>query len=149
MRARVNRVGEIPASFNARAGAGWNASSKPMRFLIVDDSASFLAAAQVLLEREGLTIAGVASNGAEARRQAEALRPDVALVDISLGEESGIDLARELVEDGAAGDLTVILISTHSEEDFADLIARCPAAGFLPKAELSADAIRRILEEPQ
>jgi DNA-binding NarL/FixJ family response regulator len=118
-----------------------------MRFLIVDDSDSFLAAAQVLLEREGLTIAGVASNGAEARRQAEALQPDVALVDISLGEESGIDVARELLEDGRAGDLTVILISTHSEADFADLIARCPAAGFIPKAELSAKAIQKILEK--
>jgi DNA-binding NarL/FixJ family response regulator len=119
----------------------------PMRFLIVDDSPSFLAAAQVLLERQGLTVAGVAANGAEARQQAEALRPDVALVDISLGDESGIDVARELIEDSGAGDLTVILISTHAEEDFADLIARCPAAGFLPKAELSADAIRRILEK--
>jgi hypothetical protein len=41
----------------------------------------------------------------------------------------------------------VILISTHSEADFADLIARCPAAGFIPKAELSAKAIQKILEK--
>jgi hypothetical protein len=40
----------------------------------------------------------------------------------------------------------VILISTHSEADFADLIAESPAAGFLPKGELSADAIRRIVD---
>jgi DNA-binding NarL/FixJ family response regulator len=118
-----------------------------LRFLIVDDSPSFLTAAQVLLERQGLTVVGVASNGAEARRQAEALRPDVALVDISLGDESGIDVACELLEDSRAGDLAVILISTHSEADFADLIARCPAAGFIPKAELSAEGIQRVLEQ--
>jgi hypothetical protein len=38
----------------------------------------------------------------------------------------------------------VILISTHAEADFADLIAQTPAAGFVPKSELSAAAIRRF-----
>ena len=67
------------------------------------------------------------------------------LVDIFLGEESGFELARHLAEDGRGqGDAaTVILISTHAEADLADLIAASPAAGFLPKAELSAKAIRR------
>jgi DNA-binding NarL/FixJ family response regulator len=119
----------------------------PIRCLVVDDSPSFLAAARVLLEREGLTIAGVASNGADALQAAEALRPEVVLLDISLGDESGFDVARRLVEDGRVGDMTVILISTHAEADFADLIAQSPAAGFLPKAELSADAIQEILEK--
>ena len=127
-------------------GASWDASSMPIRCLVVDDSPSFLDAARVLLEREGLTIAGVASTGAEAVRKAEALRPDVVLLDISLGGESGFDVARQLVDDNRLGG-TVILISTHSSADFADLIAESPAAGFLPKSELSASAIRRILEE--
>jgi DNA-binding NarL/FixJ family response regulator len=119
----------------------------PIRCLVVDDTPSFLAAARVLLEREGLTIAGVASNGADALQAAEALRPEVVLLDISLGDESGFDVARRLVEDGRVGDMTVILISTHAEADFADLIAQSPAAGFLPKAELSAEAIQEILEK--
>ena len=119
----------------------------PIRFLVVDDSKSFLEAARLLLEREGLTIAGVATSCAEALQEAEALRPDVILVDISLGEDSGFDVARRLGEDSRAGGPTVILISTHSEADFADLIAESPALGFLPKSELSASAIRRILEE--
>jgi len=118
-----------------------------IRCLIVDDNESFLEAARLLLEREGLGVAGVASKGAEALRQVEALHPEVILVDICLGEESGLDLARCLVENGPAGKTTVILISTHTEADFADLIADSPAAGFLPKAELSADAIRRIVDE--
>lgn len=117
-----------------------------MRCLIVDDSQSFLDAARVLLEREGLTVVGVASTCAEARRQAERLRPDVILVDISLGDESGFDLARRLDEDCLGSEATVVLISTRAEEDFADLLAVSPAAGFLPKAELSASALRRIAD---
>jgi DNA-binding NarL/FixJ family response regulator len=119
-----------------------------MRCLIVDDNHSFLEAARVLLEREGLTVAGVASTGAEALRQAETLRPEVVLVDISLGEESGFDLARRLVEDDLGYEATVLLISTLAEEDVADLIAEGPAAGFVPKSELSATAIRRIVDSP-
>jgi CheY-like chemotaxis protein len=117
----------------------------PLRCLIVDDSRSFLEAARTLLEREGLTIAGVASTGDEALARAEELRPDVVLVDIMLGAESGFDLARRLVEEGRGGRFTVILISTHAEADFEDLIAASPAVGFLLKSELSAGAICRIL----
>jgi len=39
----------------------------------------------------------------------------------------------------------VILISSQDEDDYAELIADSPAVGFLSKAELSADAIRRLL----
>lgn len=117
----------------------------PLRCLIVDDSASFLEVARVLLEREELTVAGVASTGDEALRRAEELRPDVVLVDITLGAESGFGLARQLVEEDRGGSSTVILISTHEEADFEDLIASSPAVGFLPKSELSAGAIFRIL----
>jgi CheY-like chemotaxis protein len=117
------------------------------RVLIVDDNHSFLEAARMLLEREGLTVTAVASSTAEALRSAEASPPDVILVDISLGEESGLDLARRLAEaDGGREGTTVILISTHTQADFADVIAESSAAGFLPKAELSAAAIRRVVE---
>ena len=117
------------------------------RVLIVDDNHSFLEAARMLLEREGLTVTAVVSSTAEALRSAEASPPDVILVDISLGEESGFDLARRLAEaDGGREGPTVILISTHAQADFADVIAESSAAGFLPKAELSAAAIHRIVE---
>jgi CheY-like chemotaxis protein len=66
----------------------------PLRCLLVDDNLAFLGAATVLLEREGLTVAGTATNSAEALRQAEELRPDVILVDIGLGKESGFEVAR-------------------------------------------------------
>jgi DNA-binding NarL/FixJ family response regulator len=116
-----------------------------LRCLIVDDNGPFLAAARALLEREGLAVPGVASTGADAVLQLEALHPDVVLVDIMLGEESGFDVVRELSRDGRADGTTVILISTHAESDFADLIDASPASGFLPKSRLSAEAIRQIV----
>lgn len=118
----------------------------PIRVLIVDDSRSFLDAACALLEREGLEIVGVASTSNAALRQTHTLRPDVVLVDISLGEESGFELARSLAEDDPADEAAVVLISTRAQADFADLIAESPALGFLAKADLSAGAIRRILD---
>jgi two-component system, NarL family, nitrate/nitrite response regulator NarL len=118
-----------------------------IRCLVVDDSRSFLDAARAVLEREGLTIVGVATTGAEALREAVALRPDLILLDISLGDESGFEVARQLIDDSRTAGVTVILISTHDEADFADLIVESPAAGFVPKSELSASAIRTILEE--
>ena len=117
-----------------------------MRCLLVDDNAAFLSSARTLLDRQGVTIVGIASTSAEALRLAVALRPDVVLVDIALGDEDGFDLARRLAEsDGRRGAMRVIMISTAAESDYADLIAESPAAGFLPKAELSAAGIRRIL----
>jgi DNA-binding NarL/FixJ family response regulator len=116
-----------------------------LRSLLVDDNDGFLEAASVLLEREGVTVAGVASNTAEALRQARALRPDVILVDIGLGDESGFDLAWLLAQDDQGARAEVILISSCAETDYADLIADSPAAGFLAKSELSARAISRIL----
>jgi DNA-binding NarL/FixJ family response regulator len=89
-------------------------------------------------------IAGLASNTREALERARQLQPDVALVDISLGSESGLELARQLV-DIDEGAPTVILISTRAESDFAEMIEEAPVAGFVPKAELSASAIRRLL----
>ena len=118
----------------------------PIRCLIVDDNRSFLDAACMLLQREGLIVAGVATNVDEGLRQAAALRPDVALVDISLGEESGLDLARRLAGERRGDDPVIVLISTQAEDDVVDLIAGSPAAAFLPKADLSASAIRRIVD---
>jgi CheY-like chemotaxis protein len=117
----------------------------PLRCLLVDDSDAFIEAASVLLEREGVTVVGVASNSAEALRQARALRPDVILVDVGLGDESGFDLARLLARDGQGGGAKVILISARAETDYTELIAESPAAGFLQKPELSARGIGRIL----
>jgi two-component system, NarL family, nitrate/nitrite response regulator NarL len=116
------------------------------RCFIVDDNRSFLAAARALLEREGVSVVGVASTGAEALQELAELRPDVVLVDIWLGEESGLELARRLVEDGEADGVPAVLISTRAEAEVADLIAESPAVGFVSKPELSAAVIRGLIE---
>jgi DNA-binding NarL/FixJ family response regulator len=106
---------------------------------IVDDNPRVLVAVRGLLEREGITVVGVAADAADALRETAATRPDVVLLDINLGGESGFDLARRF------GPASVILISTHLERYYTDMIAESPAVGFLAKSELSGDAIRALL----
>jgi DNA-binding NarL/FixJ family response regulator len=132
-----------PASCNVDDAARWQADPVTLRCVIVDDDASFLEAAQAVLESDGVTVAGVAGSCAEAVQRVETLRPDVVLIDIRLGEESGFDVAQQLAADTAAAPM--IMISTHAGPDYADLIAESPVTGFLPKAQLSGSAIRRIL----
>ena len=117
-----------------------------MRVLIVDDNLGFLAAAGRLLRQEGLVVAGVASSGEEALRLATELRPDATLVDIDLGTEDGIKLAGRLArtDDRPAG--SIIFISTHGEDEFAELVEASPAIGFIPKSGLTAAAILRLIE---
>ena len=121
-----------------------------IRCLIVDDSARFANDARELLEEEGINVLALAADGEEALRVARDVRPDLALVDIDLGGESGLDVARRLC-DGEDGGLAgaVILVSTHTEEQFSELIAASPAVGFIAKSELSADAIATLLRRGQ
>jgi len=114
------------------------------RLLIVDDNTRFLSAARSTLERQGLDVVGIATTTAEALQRVEMLRPDVVLVDISLGDESGFDLTRRLVDELRT---PVVLISTRAEDDYADLVATSPAVGFLSKSQLSARALRGLLSD--
>jgi DNA-binding NarL/FixJ family response regulator len=116
-----------------------------VRCLIVDDSPNFLGAARDLLEGHGVSVVGEASTTAEALRLVDELRPDVTLVDINLGGESGFDLANELYWDPRAALSPVILISTYAEQDIAEMIAESAAVGYLYKSSLSPDAIRDLL----
>ena len=124
-------------------GAGRNAGEVLIRCLLVDDNEAFVETARRVLEPDGVRVTG-ASNSGDALLRAAQLQPDVVLVDVMLGDENGFDLARRLAE-GPARELAVIMISSDAEEDYADLIAQSPALGFMPKAELSADRIRRLL----
>jgi DNA-binding NarL/FixJ family response regulator len=117
-----------------------------LRCVIVDDSAAVLCAASELLEREGIAVVGVAETGEAAVRLTAQLKPDVVLVDIDLGLESGFDLARRLAHTPDGEATRTILISTHDESDFVKLIEASPAIGFLPKSDLSATAIQRLLD---
>lgn len=115
----------------------------PLRCLIVDDNVKFLDAARFLLDSEGLDVVGVADSGADALAAARDLQPDLALIDIELGHENGFELAQRLSEE--ARTRVIIIISTHPQGDFEDLIVRGPAIGFVAKTELSRDAIHAVL----
>ena len=113
-----------------------------MRCLLVDDNEAFLGSASRLLESQGLQV-GCASSGNEAVRLAQTLQPDVALVDVQLGDEDGLEVARRL--SAGARSTPVVLISTHSQDELAELIADSPAVGFLSKTALSGAAIAVLL----
>ena len=133
---------KIPASCNAQHSSWCDPARVDLSCVIVDDNAEFLEAARSLLEREGVKVVGVAATCADALRRVAELRPQVVLVDVDLGGESGFDVTRGIAK--AIG-TTVILISTHAEDDLAELIAESPAVGFISKSELSAYAIQGLV----
>ena len=115
-----------------------------LRSLIVDDNETFLVSARRLLESQGVEIVGTATSGAEALELAAALSPDIALVDVELGEEDGFALAGELRSRSPA--TQVVLISTYGSDEMHGLIARSNAVAFLPKSLLSGDAVRALVD---
>jgi DNA-binding NarL/FixJ family response regulator len=116
------------------------------RCLIVDDNAGYLSEARDLLQRQGMSVVGVASTCDDALAIAASDSLDVALVDVDLGAESGLDLARALAMSDEA--VAVILISAYAEKDLRELLDDSPAVGFLPKSVLSRAAIDRLLGAP-
>jgi len=119
-----------------------------IRCLIVDDNAEFVAAARVILEGCRFTIAGTAATAVDALACVQDLQPDLVLLDIDLGEDSGFDVARQLNARETSSGPQVIFVSTHPGDEFADLIAESPALGFIAKAELSPAAILKLLAKP-
>ena len=116
-----------------------------VRCLIVDDNQEFLDAARRLLDAEGISVVGTATNGADALRRVAELLPDVTLVDVNLGEENGLDVVRRLAGAIDAASSRVVLISTYAEEDLVDFARTGPPVAFLSKTELSGPAIRAVL----
>ena len=116
----------------------------PLTCLIVDDSLEFFEAARQLLAVDGVTVVGFAATSDEAVEEALALRPDVALVDIDLGAESGFDVARRLAGLPGGGP-PVVLISAESGSELAELVDASGARGFVSKTDLSGDAIRKLV----
>jgi signal transduction histidine kinase/DNA-binding NarL/FixJ family response regulator len=115
-----------------------------LQCLIVDDSEEFLASASQLFSLQGVTVVGLASSGDEAVKLAAELGPDVVLVDVELGEEDGIEVARRLTSEGSPGH--VILISLRDHEQLTELIADCGAAGFLRKDALDVRAVTDLID---
>src|SRR3954466_3026202 len=129
----------------ARASEHWDASTASRRCLIVDDNAGYLREARDLLQRQGMSVVGVAATGGDALAIAASDRPDVALGDVDLGAESGLDVARALA--ACEDPVPVILISAYAEKDLRELLDANPAVGSLPKSVLSRRAIGGLLDD--
>ena len=115
--------------------------------LIVDDHDGFRTFARGMLEAAGFTVAEAAT-GAEAAEAARAVRPGLVLLDIQLPDFDGFEVARRLAAQAggsAQAGPVIVLTSTRDASDYGGRISSSPAAGFLPKDELSGAALRRFL----
>jgi DNA-binding NarL/FixJ family response regulator len=111
--------------------------------LIVDDHDGFRATARELLQAEGFEVVGEAGDGASAIEAARDLCPDIVLLDIQLPDLNGIKVAEQI--DRRNGKPAIVLISSRDVSYLAGALQESPARGFIPKSELSAAALRRVL----
>ena len=118
--------------------------------LVVDDHEGFRAFARLILESAGFSVTEAAT-GAEAASAAAAIEPQLVLLDIQLPDTDGFEVARRLTaKNGPPGQPgpprpVIVLTSTREASDYGGRIAASPAAGFLPKDQLSARALRGYL----
>jgi DNA-binding NarL/FixJ family response regulator len=117
----------------------------PLRCLIVDDSERFLRAASSSLSRNGIAVVGTATTSEAALAEVAKLRPDVVLVDVGLGDESGFDLTLRLLDAFPYLASRIVLISTRAEDDYGELIAGSRAAGFITKSELTSSGVLELV----
>ncbi len=87
----------------------------PLRIVLIEDHQALREGLELLLGREGCEVVGAAGTAAEGQRLVEELSPDVALVDIRLGDDDGIDLTRRLLDDDP--DRRIVLYTGSSDEE--------------------------------
>jgi two-component system, NarL family, nitrate/nitrite response regulator NarL len=112
--------------------------------LIVDDHDGFRTQARALLDAAGYEVVGEAGDGSTGVVEAARLQPDLVLLDVQLPDVSGFEVARRLREDRDRA--AIVMISSRDRSDYGARIERSGADGFISKGELSANALRAILE---
>jgi DNA-binding NarL/FixJ family response regulator len=115
----------------------------PGTALIVDDNARFRARVRRLLETGGYTVVAEAGDGAAALAAVRRHRPAIVLLDIGLPDMSGLAVAERLTREPDPP--AVVLTSTHDQADFGERLERCGARGFVPKEELSSEAVAALV----
>lgn len=118
-----------------------------MRVLIADDHQIVRQGLKVLLERERFTVVAEAVDGREAVRLANELRPDVAILDLTMPLVNGLEAAREILRERGCT-TRVILLTMHGEEHQVALALRAGVRGYVLKTQAAEDlahAIRAVI----
>jgi DNA-binding NarL/FixJ family response regulator len=111
--------------------------------LVVDDHPGFRACARQLLEAQGYRVVGEAADGASALIGARDLRPHLVLLDVHLPDCDGFEVATRLA--GLEEPPAIVLTSSHDRSEFDSLVPASAARGFVPKDQLSREAIEELL----
>lgn len=126
--------------------AGSTPADRP-RCVIVDDNERFAELAAELLGRAGFEVVGQAGQSGDALRVIIETRPDLVLIDLFLGDESGVELVTEITRLGLAARTCLLLISSCEPSDLHAIFELSVAHGYLSKLDLSGELIRELLNE--
>ena len=112
--------------------------------VIVDDHPSFRASARAILEAGGFEVVGEAADGASAVETVQRLQPDVVLLDVQLPDATGFEVCR-LIERANGSAPAIVFVSSRDLSDYGELVKSSRARGFVPKGELSGEAIAALI----
>ncbi len=115
----------------------------PIRVVLADNHALVRQGLKALLEREGFQVAGEASDGQELVRLVANVRPEVAILDISMPILNGIDAARELQKSSPT---KTILLTRHDEDQYVTEALRAGVKGYVLKNQAATDLVHAIRE---
>jgi len=118
-------------------------SSERVRVLLVDDNEALLERAASVLA-SGCVVAGTAKDGISGLEAAEALHPDVIVLDISMPGISGLEVARRLRAAGSTA--AVVFLTVHYEEELVQAARATGALGYVIKARLASDLMLAVRE---
>jgi two-component system, NarL family, response regulator NreC len=114
-----------------------------IRVLVADDHGVVRAGLRALLNEESdLEVVGEAENGEQAVRQADALRPDVVLMDVSMRGGGGIEATRAIRERHPA--MRVLILTVHDESSMLQEAVRAGAAGYIIKGAVEQELMSAI-----
>ena len=116
----------------------------PLRVLLADDHAIVREGFKLMLEREGLDVVGEAGNGREAIDLAQALKPDIVVLDLYMPLLNGFNAARGILR--ACPGTGVILLTMHAEEHQVVAAIRAGIRGYVLKTQTRSDLSHAILE---